>query len=93
MNLSAEGSDLRIRIRTESRYQPFVTRAERKKVLGYDMRVACLEDVLHGKVWAYSEETRRRSKRQKDLLDIMRLVETYPSLRNELPAGIRSQIE
>lgn len=93
VNLSSEGSDLRIQIQTDSRYQPFVTRAERKKVLGYDMRVACLEDVLHGKVWAFSDETRRRSKRQKDLLDIMRLVETHPSLRDELPDGIRSQIE
>ena len=93
INLSIGGSDLRIQIQTDARYQPFVSRAERKNVLGYEMFVACLEDVVQGKVWAYSDETRRRSKRQKDLSDIMRLVETHPFLREELPAEIRSQIE
>jgi len=57
------------------------------------MYVACLEDVVQGKVWAYYDETRRRSKRQKDLSDIMRLVEPHPFLREKLPAEIRSQIE
>ena len=55
--------------------------------------MASLADVLQGKVWAYSDETRRKSKRQKDLADIMRLVEAHPRLRARLPPGIRALVE
>jgi hypothetical protein len=55
--------------------------------------VASLVDVLRGKVWAYLDETRRQSKRQKDLSDIMRLVETYPELKADLPPKIVEKIE
>jgi hypothetical protein len=44
-------------------------------------------------VWAYSDEARRKSKRQKDLSDIMRLVETHPELRSQLPSEIVSQLD
>ena len=57
-------------------------------LLGYNMKIASLEDVLKGKVWAYSDEERRKSKRQKDLADIMRLIEDYPQLNNLLPENI-----
>ncbi|MCX5757078.1 MAG: hypothetical protein NTU83_00930 [Candidatus Hydrogenedentes bacterium] len=89
MNLSSKDSDLRIQLQTDVRYQSFLPRAVVKEVLGYSMRVACIEDVLQGKVWAYSDETRRRSKRQKDLADIMRLVETYPELHRLLPENLQ----
>ncbi|TET71425.1 MAG: hypothetical protein E3J56_06640 [Candidatus Aminicenantes bacterium] len=56
------------------------------------MSVACIEDVLQGKVWAYLDEQRRRSKRQKDLTDIMRLIEAYPSLENHIPAIILKKL-
>jgi len=36
--------------------------------------VASLEDVLKGKIWAYSDEARRKSKRQKDLADMSRII-------------------
>jgi len=64
-----------------------------KVVLGYKMNVARVEDVLQGKIWAYSDEARRRSKRQKDLADIMRMVESYPELEDKLPAGIRKDLK
>ena len=57
------------------------------------MFIANLEDVLQGKIWAWSDGKRRQSKRQKDLADIMRLVEAYPSLKTGLPAKILFQIE
>ena len=50
--------------------------------------VAKIEDVLHGKVWAVQDSTRRASKRQKDLADIARLLETDPILREEVPDEI-----
>jgi hypothetical protein len=61
-------------------------------VLGYDMKVAAIQDVVQGKLWAYQDETRRRSKRQKDLADIIRLVEAQPGLQSALPEAIRAQL-
>jgi hypothetical protein len=57
------------------------------------MRVASLGDTLTGKVVAWRDERRRQSKRQKDLLDIMRLVEAHPELKSQLPRELASQIE
>jgi hypothetical protein len=92
INLKHPQSDLRIQLQTDERYQDFISRAKEKKVLGYDMKVAALEDVLHGKIWAYLDEERRKSKRQKDLADIMRLVETHPHLNSLLSEKINSII-
>ena len=93
VNLSISGSDLRIQLQTDSRYQDFLSRGEQRDVLGYRMSVASLQDILRGKVWAYSDEARRKSKRQKDLSDIMRLVESHPELRTQLPPEIVSQLD
>ena len=92
VNLSTTKSDLRIQLRTDPRYQAFITRASTKETMGYEMKVAALEDVLQGKIWAYSDEQRRRSKRQKDLADIFRLVEAYPHLKDLLPESLRIEI-
>lgn len=86
--LTSPKSDLRIQIQIDSRYQEFISRSSSKEILGYKINVACVEDVLQGKVWAYLDEQRRRSKRQKDLTDIMRLVEAYPSSESHVPAVI-----
>jgi hypothetical protein len=93
VNLSISGSDLRIQLQTDSRYQDFLSRCEQQDVLGYSMSVASLQDILRGKVWAYSDEASRKSKRLKDLSDIMRLVETHPELRTQLPSEIVSQLD
>ena len=92
VNVSSPLSDLRIQLQTDPRYQDFVPRASRQTVLGYEIPVAALEDVLQGKVWAFSDPTRRPSKRQKDLADIMRLVETHPHLIALLPDPVRERI-
>ncbi len=88
VNLTSFKSDLRIQIQTDPRYQDFLSRATLKEVLGYEMKVASVEDVLRGKVWAYSDKTRRMSKRQKDLADIIRIMEAYPSLEPLIPPSI-----
>lgn len=92
INLQHPDSDLRIQMQMDSRYQSFIANASAKKVLGYEMKVASMEDVLKGKIWAYSDEERRKSKRQKDLADIMRLVETHPNLYSLLPEVIKKLI-
>lgn len=91
LNLSTSKSDFRIQIQTDERYQDFISRAREKEVMGYEMKVAAIEDVLQGKVWAYLDEQRRGSKRQKDLADIFRLVEAYPQLKDLLPESIRKK--
>jgi len=89
--LSSTKSDLRFQIQTDPRYQPFITRSSLRNVMGYEMRVAAVEDVLQGKIWAYSDEQRRRSKRQKDLADIFRLIETFPYLKDLLPESLKRE--
>ena len=93
VNISSPQSDLRIQIQTDPRYQEFIPRAALKNVLGYKMFVASLEDVLRGKVWAYADQTRRRSKRQKDLADILRIIEVYPQLKENLPLSLQEELE
>ena len=93
VNLKSDASDFRIQLQTDPRYQEFIPRSEMRDVLGYRMRVAAIGDVVQGKVWAYSDATRRRSKRRKDLLDIARLVETRPELAAQLPDAVRGELE
>jgi hypothetical protein len=90
INLTSPKSDLRIQLQTDARYQVFIDRATQKEILGYRINVAALEDVLQGKIWAYSDEQRRKSKKQKDLADIMRLVEAHPALEERLPSSVRN---
>ena len=88
LNVSAAGSQLRVQIQTDPRYAAFVSRATPREVLGVTLQVAAVEDVLQGKLWAFLDETRRGTKRQKDLADIGRLVEAYPRLRERVPREV-----
>jgi hypothetical protein len=92
VNLTNKASDLRIQLQTDPRYQGFIVNAETRNVLGYEMKVAKLGDVLQGKVWAYMDKERRRSKRQKDLADILRIIEAYPDLEEALPQSLRNEL-
>ena len=92
INVSAAGSDLRLQLHTDPPYAAFVERAVVREVLGVSLPVAGAADVLQGKVWAASDETRRPTKRSKDLLDIARLLETEPGLRDHVPAEILDKL-
>jgi len=93
VNLTSRGSDLRVQLQTDGRYQAFLARAESRVVLGYRLAVAALEDVFQGKLWAYSDPTRRRSKRQKDLADVLRLLESYPTLEKMVPPQMSAELD
>jgi hypothetical protein len=84
-------SDLRIHIQMDPRYQAFSDRATRKDVRGSTMLVAKIDDVSQGKVWAAMDHDRRPSKRQKDLADMLRLIEAEPRLRALVPAKLQDQ--
>jgi hypothetical protein len=92
LNISCPGSDLRIQIQTDPRYQAFLSQARPKSVLGYVVPVARIEDVLQGKIWAALDETRRPSKRQKDLADILRLLEKRRDLGRLIPDELKPRL-
>jgi hypothetical protein len=92
LNVLATDSNVRVQIQSDPRYFAFVERAEIQEVLGLPLPVASVADVLQGKIWAYLDPTRRRTKQLKDLTDIARLLEAYPSLDQQVPAEILSKI-
>ena len=92
LNVADKGSRVRVQIQTDPRYQSFLSRSTTREVLERQLRVAAVEDLLQGKVWAYQDATRRGSKRQKDLLDIARLLESHPDLAGKVPDDIRRKL-
>lgn len=85
-------SKVSIQISTEERYRAYPARGVAADVWGFLMRVASVEDTLAGKLAAYEDPQRRPSKRQKDLLDIMRLLESHPRLSSLVPENVRQRL-
>jgi hypothetical protein len=92
INVNAAGSQLRVQVQTDPRYAAFVQRAAPREVLGVTLQVAAVEDVLQGKIWAFLDEQRRGTKRQKDLADIGRLIEAYSHLRARVPTEVLDRL-
>jgi hypothetical protein len=92
LHVSSAGSSLGVQFQTDPRYGDFVERASVRDVLGLRLPVASVEDVLQGKIWAAQHPERRPTKRRKDLLDIERLLESFPTLRTRLPEDILEQL-
>src|SRR5262245_22967405 len=70
LNARMSGSDLCIQLTLETRYQGFLSASEEFEVLGPQVPVANLKDVVRGKIWAWTDTQRRASKRKKDELDL-----------------------
>jgi len=85
-------SQISLQLSTEEVYLTFPERAVAADVHGILLRVASLEDTLTGKILAWSDESRRQSKRLKDFADIARLVEAHPHLWSALPLPLQSEI-
>jgi hypothetical protein len=92
-NARMSNSDLRIQFSLDPRYQEFVNDTRVYSVLNEQVPVATLSNVVRGKVWAWSDPNRRLSKRKKDELDLIRILEAYPDLGDLMPAEIRKQLE
>lgn len=92
INISSPGSNVRVQIQTDPRYAHFVERASVREILGLRLPVASVEDVLQGKIWAALHPDRRATKRKKDLLDIERLLESYPALKSRVPEEILERL-
>jgi hypothetical protein len=93
LNAKMPKSELRIQFSLDPRYQEFVNDTTIREVLGQQVPVASLANVVRGKVWAWSDGKRRLSKRKKDELDLIRILEAYPEVRNLTPAEINNQLE
>ncbi len=85
-------SKVSVQISIEEVYREFPERSVPADIHGILMRVASLEDTLRGKILARQDSERRASKRQKDLLDIMRLTESHPKLRKLVPADLTRKL-
>ena len=66
--LNVLATESQLRITTDHRYQAFLARSVTAGVLGAQVRIACLEDITQGKLWAYGDPRRRLNKRKKDEL-------------------------
>lgn len=93
LNARKPSGKLNIQFTQDDRYQSFVARANPREVLGRLVPVADLHDIVQGKVWAWSDNQRRLSKRKKDELDLIRIAEAYPELRDAMPREITIQLE
>lgn len=93
INAQLPGSRLRLQITINSRYAAFPARAVPGKVLGHQLPVAQLEDLVQGKLWAATDLDRRASKRQKDKLDLTRLCEAYPNVISAVPVGLIPEVD
>ncbi len=85
-------SKVSIQITTAEFYQEFPSRAVPADVHGMLKRVASVEDTLAGKIAAFTDSSRRPSKRQKDLADISRLLESHPHLQQLIPVEVLSKL-
>jgi hypothetical protein len=88
LNALLPGSRLRVQITINNRYGIFPSRAVPGTIFGVDVPVACLADVVQGKLWAATDLKRRRGKRSKDETDIIRLAENHPEVFAMVPPGI-----
>jgi len=85
-------SDVRIQIQGDERYQEFIKKSISHKVLGYTMMIAQKADLLRGKIWTYHAPECDELKRDKDLLDIKRLLRSSPELKEFLTEGIKERL-
>ena len=93
INARMSGSDLRIQLTTDVRYQDFLSETRLMEVLGEQVPVASLVNITRGKIRDWNDPSRRPTKRKKDELDLMRILEAYPEMRSSMPEEISKQID
>ncbi len=93
INAQLPGSRLRLQITVNSRYAGFPARAVSGVLFGIELPVACLADLVQGKLWAATDPQRRASKRAKDRADLIRLCESHPETVALIPPGIVPEVD
>jgi hypothetical protein len=92
LNAHMKGSDLRIQFSLDPRYQSFLRGTRSADVLGHTIPIASLEALIQGKIWAWQDPNPRPTKRKKDELDLMRILEAHPETKAVMPLEIRNQV-
>lgn len=94
INAQRADSMLMVQFSKPAEMQPFLDRAVLRPILGIDVPVAGLPDLVAAKIAAWSEPRRRQEKRLKDALDILRLAAAYPEVVDPLlPEDLLRQAE
>jgi hypothetical protein len=93
LNARMARSDLRIQFSLDPRYQSFLSDTTVREVLGQQVPVASLVNVVRGRLWTWGDASRRLGKRKKDELDLIRILETYPESRDLMPVEIKTQVD
>ena len=93
INARFPGSRLRLQITVNFRYAGFPARAVPGRLFDLDMPVACLPDLVQGKLWALQDERRRASKRAKDRADLIRLCEARAEAVALIPPGLVVEVD
>ena len=93
VNAQLPGSRLRIQITVNSRYGSFPARAAEGELFGVRLPIAALEDLVQGKLWAFSDASRRASKRAKDRADLIRICEAHPRIITLIPPGLVPEVD
>lgn len=92
IEITAPDSGVRVNVWTESRFAEFVDRAQPRTVLEIELPVAALEDVFAATVWNASDLSRSPVKRQRDLVDLARLLQAYPKYSSRVPPAVKGQL-
>jgi hypothetical protein len=92
LNVYDPGSKLQVQVQLDAGLTDVTDRSEPRDVMGLSIPVAAPRDLLRLKIAAALEPTRRGSKRQKDLADLVRLVEAFPELRSDIPAELAERM-
>lgn len=92
LNVYDRGSRLQVQFQKDPKLGDLLGRATRRDVMGLEMPIAAPGDLIRMKVAEASNETRRASKRQKDLTDIVRLLEVFPELEQAFPDPIKVRL-
>jgi hypothetical protein len=93
INVYDPNSRLQVQIQRRPEMAALLENASIQEVLGLRMPVASPQDLVDAKVAAAIEETRRPSKRGKDIGDLARLVTRFPALLQRIPAQLRTRVE
>jgi hypothetical protein len=95
INITHPESRLMMQITTDDRYLAFPSRAKNMEVevLEEIIPVACLDDIVQAKMWAYQDMDGKMEKRGKDRLDLIRIAFKYPKYIPKLPLELAKLIE
>jgi len=92
LGISKPDSQLKIQIIKDERYLDFPSRAQKRHVLGLEMPVASLDDIVRAKIWAYQDPDRKLEKKEKDRLDLIRIALSHTKYTKALPENIRTEV-